>query len=251
MTAAQLGTLLFGTESPAFTDSWVEGPTREWRAIRVDLATTPNETGFAGLCRLTVASTYFLWTDKPGAEDSPLEAGSSQHASEAYLLGSDRPELTRTDLRGSCKMRKPLSSYPMPPTILRVWDGSGAVDAQAATPVATRFGLVALRSAQAFAGKHEIKAERCTAGFTDVPASCGDPAAFVRSFYFRQIENLLLVRCKDSDSICVDAAVTGLGGNGVDHILIDTGERTLRDDARLSITPRSVTVRAGGDPIID
>ena len=249
-TPAQLGTLLFGAESPTFTDSWVEGPTREWRAIRVDLATTPEETGFAGLCRLTVASTYFL-TVKPGAEDSPLEVGTSQHASEAYVLTSDRPELTRSDTQGSCKIRKPLSSYPIPPTILRVLDASDAANPQAATSAAARFGLVALRAAQAFAQKHAITAERCPAGFADIPASCGDPAAFVRSFYFRQVESLLLVRCEKSESICVDAAVAGLDGSGMDHVVIDTGEAAVRDDARLVITPKSVILRSGGNPIID
>jgi hypothetical protein len=145
-------------------------------------------------------------------------------------------------------MRKPLSSYP-PPTILRVWDESGAKDSQGATPAATRFGLVALREAQAFARTHEIKAERCTGGFTYVPASCGDPAAFVSSFYFRQVVGLVLMRCPSKETVCIDATIQGLMRDGEDHLMVET-DATSVDEGPLPLARiRSITVLAGSTPI--
>lgn len=249
MSPSQLGALLFGADAPPFTDAWVEGPTRSWRAISVELATTPVPTGYDGLCALKTATTYFMRTEAP-REDEPVKLGTSLWVNDAFLLTSDRPGLHPSAMNDACAARKPLSEDVLPPTILRVAnhlkDGRPDMD-----PAAPRFALAALLSAQKQAETKRVEVERCATGFIDTPAACGDPGAFVRNFYLRQVIALTVARCPKASTLCIDAAVQGLGGFGLDHIVVATDETSISDKPASAIGVRSIVVRAGSDPIID
>ncbi|MEP9358877.1 hypothetical protein [Sphingomonas sp. KR3-1] len=249
MSPSQLGALLFGEGSPPFTDAWVEGPTRRWRAITVDLATTPVPTGYDGLCALKTATTYFMETETP-REDEPVQLGTSLWVNDVFLLTSDNPGLQPSTGSTGCIARKPLSEYVVPPTILRVENSlkDGRPDTDPAVP---RFALSALIAAQKQAEHQHVSVERCSTGFTDVPAACGDPGAFVRGFYLRQVIALTVARCPKASTLCIDAAVQGLGGFGLDHVVVATGETIISEKPASAISVRSIVARAGSDPIVD
>ena len=64
----------------------------------------------------------------------------------------------------------------------------------------------------------------------------------------RQIVWLTITRCPGTKTLCVDGAIQGLRGDGLDHMVVATGETSF---AAASPTVRAITVRAGSDPIID
>jgi hypothetical protein len=248
MSPAQLGSLIFGAEAPAFTDSWVEGPTQHWKAISVNLATTPAPTGYSGLCAVTIGSAYFDWTIGESHEDRPSPLIATPFTHHAFILTSDDPGLEPGD-DGYCGRRRPLSESVMAPTILYVVYPGSPQSLPGPDAGAARFGLLALIAARKAAGQMKVAAERCTTGFTDIPAACGDPAAFVSRFYMRQVMGVRIAPCPNAKTLCVDGAITGLNGEGVDHVIVATGETSFAGNA--GPTVRSITVRAGSDPVYD
>ena len=248
MSPAQLGSLIFGAGAPAFTDSWVEGPTQHWKAISVNLATTPAPSGYSGLCAITTGTAYFDWTIGESHEDKPSRLVATPFTRDAFILTSDEPGLEPGD-DGACGRRRPLSESVMAPTILHVSYPGSPYALPGPDAGAARFGLLALIAARDAAGKMKVIAERCATGFTDIPAACGDPAAFVGRFYLRQVMWLGIAPCPASKMLCVDGAITGLNGDGVDHIVVATGETSFAGNVKPSV--RSITVRTGSDPVID
>ena len=248
MSPAALGNLLFGSDAPKFTDSWVQGPTRDYLSITIDLATTPTETGFNGLCAVEVASTAFGWNTQLRSENVPVRIESDPAVRKRFVLTSDAAGFEPTSSPSSCAALKLLTPQVITPTILAVWERtpSGIDEASAAT---ARFALATMAASRVAAIKLRVKAERCSIGFVDVPASCGDPAAFAHSYYLRQIEGILVDRCPDGRTMCVDASIADLHGRDIDHVVVRTGLKRVPSDPRTPIQIVSVTVRAGSDPV--
>lgn len=252
MSPGQLGSLLFGANAPPFEQAWVEGPTRQDVSISVDLATTPRPTGYVGLCQFTLGNAYFGRLGQPWNEGQPVNAVATPRFDDAFLLTSDRPGLMRRLDDPSCVKLRPLSfSNAMVPTILHVSYSRDGKNIRADSAPAARYGVAALMAAQNAAEKIRIRIKNCASGFTDIPASCGDPKAFVKSFYLRQVWWLSVAPCPGVKTICVRAMVNALSGSGQNVVLISTGESTVDGDIEIPPVIKSIEVHAGGDPIVD
>lgn len=247
MTPPQLGALLFNAESPPFADSWVEGPTLQWSAISVMLATIPASTGYGGLCSLTIGAAFFRAPETRG-EDVAVHLSATPWIRNAFVLTDDVPSLQPVTGDDGCAERLPYAREYVRPTVFHVTDATedSRIDFKTSSSAETaRFALAALMAARDAAKRLPVAKERCYTGYTDIPRSCGDPAAFVRTFYMRQVTWLAITRCKGAKTLCVEGVIRGLTGGGVDHVFVTTGETGFT----ASPTIRAITVRAGDDPI--
>lgn len=252
MAPAELGNLLFGEKSPPFTDKWIEGPTRDWTSLSVDLAATPASTGYDGLCRVVTGTAYFIWP--PGSsrgEDDPLDLGMTPRSETLFFLTHDAADLSAiaVDASGPCAKQRPLQPFPSFRRLIGVWHSTDGAGFESGSVDAVRFGVRAFIAGRKAAQTMSVAVERCGTGFVNVPASCGDPGAFVRSIYLRQIAAIVVMQCSGSMKLCVDVTVEGLGGTGTDHIVLATADSRLGESGEKLPTIDSIAVRAGGDPV--
>jgi hypothetical protein len=246
MSAQELGTLLLGKDAPRFVDAWVEGPTVQFDAITVDLASAPRTTRYAGLCEADFTNAYFRWPAGKRGELVPAGLGMTPYLRTQFMVTSDEPDLRVANVPAqACSVSNNLVGYAAYASTAVFFHPGGNAALKAGTPEMARFAFAAFLSARE-TKTATARAERCHAGYVDIPALCNDPAAFIRSTYLRHVDSLLVKPC-DGVTLCVDVAVTP--DRGGHHILITTDRETteLRERARPGV--KSIVVRAGPDPI--
>lgn len=247
MTVHELRDLIFGPTAPAFTDAWVEGPTRQRDDITVELATRPTSTGYAGLCQAELGNVYFLIDPRNRGEDVAVELSMTPRVRRVFLI-FEGSSLTPTTDTGCDHMPSPLGPHAATATGIRVSPNvayAGKDDA-----VVAQFAFSAMIAARKAAGSLTVATERCYHGSGGIPYACDAPADYIRSIYLRDIETLAVSPCAAAGSLCVDATVKRPFGRGWDHVVIQT--RYSRVEEHLpgsTMEIASLAIRAGDDPI--